>query len=122
MIQNSYLFRMPHILPLGVYLGFKFWMYYTWLVHVSQHVTFLHTTCILLATIPIWYCYLKMWLPDPGYINVPRSEKFETIISSFEGERYKSFNTENIFLLFKKVFSKIHKVKRRKLACIFMIK
>ena len=53
-------------MPVGVYLGFKVVTYYTVLVHVSPHVSSLHLACGLLATLPIWWCYLRCWLADPG--------------------------------------------------------
>ena len=78
--------RWPHVLPVGVYLGFKLWMYHTWLVHVAPHVSFLHTASILLSTIPIWYCYLKCWMSNPGVIRTSQNEKLKFILSVFEGE------------------------------------
>ena len=50
---------MPHIIPVGVYLGFKVWMYYIWMTQVAPLVSPLTTMAILLATVPIWVTYIK---------------------------------------------------------------
>ena len=75
---------MPHIIPVGVYLGFKVWMYYIWMTQVAPLVSPLNTVAILLATIPIWVTYIKTWRSDPGIIALPQSEKFSTLINIFE--------------------------------------
>ena len=77
---------MPHMVPVGIYLGFKIWMYYTWLIHVAPHVSSLHTMCIMAASAPIWYTYLKCWLSDPGVIQISTSEKFSTLVNIIEGK------------------------------------
>ena len=78
---------MPHVLPVGIYLGFKGWMYWLWLVHVSPHVSALTTCSILAATLPVWATYLRCWLGDPGVISAPRQDKLEGVRSMFEGKR-----------------------------------
>ena len=75
---------MPHIIPIGVYLGFKVWMYYIWMTQVAPLVSPLTTLAILLATIPIWVTYIKTWRSDPGIIAMPQHEKFSTLINIFE--------------------------------------
>ena len=77
---------MPHIVPVGIYLGFKIWMYYMWLMHVAPHVSSLHTICIIVASSPIWYTYLKCWFSDPGVIEISTSEKFSTLVNIIEGK------------------------------------
>ena len=69
---------MPHVVPVGIYLGFKGWMYWLWLVHVSPHVSPLHLACGLLATLPIWWCYLRCWLADPGTLTQPAANTIAT--------------------------------------------
>ena len=77
---------MPHIIPVGVYLGFKVWMYYLWLAHVAPLVSPLATTGILLSTVPVWLTYISTWSSDPGIISLPQSEKFSAFINIVESK------------------------------------
>ena len=76
--------RMPHIIPVGVYLGFKVWMYYIWMTHVAALVSPLTTVAILLATIPIWVTYIRTWRSDPGVISLLLNERFSAFINIFD--------------------------------------
>ena len=41
---------MPHIIPVGVYLGFKVWMYYIWMTKVAPLVSPLTTMALTPST------------------------------------------------------------------------
>ena len=71
--------------PVGVYLGMKLWMYHSWLVYISEYVSSTETLAILLSTVPIWYCYLKCWSSDPGYVKSHQAENMRRLVEEVEG-------------------------------------
>ena len=97
-------------MPVGVYLGFKVLTYHTVLVHVSPHVSPLHLACGLLATLPIWRCYLRCWLGDPGTLTQPaattataaqRLDMFAHLVegvTGWAGNRYTSTSISSVLL------------------------
>ena len=64
---------------MGLYLGGKLWMYWVWLHHVADYVSTLHTSLVLLATLPLWRMYLQLWLGDPGRLQVSLAHLYVTI-------------------------------------------
>merc|ERR1719483_502543 len=82
--------RLMNFTPVGIYLGFKLWMYYTWLNYVYVCVSFINTAAILTATTAIWYFYLKTWRSDPGTITSTHKDKLRTIIEMVEGDGLES--------------------------------
>ena len=70
--------------PVGVYLGFKLWMYHTWLVYISAYVSSAQTIAIIISTLPIWYCYLRCWTSDPGYVRSRQAENMRRLVEVLE--------------------------------------
>ena len=70
--------------PVGVYLGFKLWMYHTWLVYISAYVSSAQTIAIIISTLPIWYCYLRCWTSDPGYVTSRQAENMRRLVEVLE--------------------------------------
>ena len=64
---------------MGLYLGGKLWMYWVWLHHVADYVSTLHTSLVLLATLPLWRMYLQLWLGDPGRLQVNLTHLYFTV-------------------------------------------
>ena len=94
-------------MPVGVYLGFKVLTYHTVLVHVSPHVSPLHLACGLLATLPIWWCYLRCWLGDPGTLTQPAATTAQKLdmfahlvegVAGWAGNRYTSTSISSVLL------------------------
>ena len=73
--------------PVGIYLGFKVWMYHTWLVYIAPQVSNSQTIAVILFTVPIWYCYLKCWCQDPGFIMSGQAEKMRRVVELVEADQ-----------------------------------
>lgn len=58
--------RLMNFAPVGIYLGFKLWMYYTWLTYVSHYVSYANTVSSDMMDIFIsfvFFCFLIFLLP-----------------------------------------------------------
>ena len=70
--------------PVGIYLGMKMWMYHTWLVYIAPEVSSTQTLAIILFTVPVWYCYLRCWTSDPGYVTSRQAENMRRLVEVLE--------------------------------------
>ena len=70
--------------PVGIYLGMKMWMYHTWLVYIAPEVSSTQTLAIILFTVPVWYCYLRCWCLDPGFVKTGQAEKMRRLVELVE--------------------------------------
>ena len=76
--------------PVGIYLGMKMWMDLVWLVYIAPQVSSTQTIAIILFTVPVWYCYLKCWCLDPGFIKSGQAEKMRRVVELVEADKEQS--------------------------------
>ena len=73
------------LVPMGVYLGTKFWCYVTWLAYVAPEVPLFNTAIFLVTSFPLCYFFVKASYSDPGVLNTDTNQKMKTIIELAEG-------------------------------------
>uniref|UniRef100_A0A8C4Q4D6 Palmitoyltransferase n=1 Tax=Eptatretus burgeri TaxID=7764 RepID=A0A8C4Q4D6_EPTBU len=77
---------MHSALPLGIYLGTKFWMYITWFVWLWPGINSISIQLpFMLNTLGLLYNFGKSWKSDPGVIKASEEQKKKTIVELAEG-------------------------------------
>ena len=80
--------RFMNLLPLGIYFGTKFWIYYTWFTYVQMFVSPLTTVMFVLGGTALAYCFMKAWRSDPGIIRTSQDVKYRTLIELAENDGF----------------------------------
>ncbi|XP_078348223.1 palmitoyltransferase ZDHHC17-like isoform X2 [Oculina patagonica] len=73
------------LIPLGIYLATKVYMYTTWFLFFWPYV---NSPFMLISffvnTFGLYYCFYKSWKTDPGYLHATTAEQRKTIIELVE--------------------------------------
>ncbi|CAG7704209.1 unnamed protein product [Allacma fusca] len=80
--------RFMMIFPISVYFATKFWMYVTWFRYITPVVPLGQTVLLVGSSGLLWYNFLRVWLGDPGIINMSEDERYQTIIDLAEEDGF----------------------------------
>uniref|UniRef100_S4RHH1 Palmitoyltransferase n=1 Tax=Petromyzon marinus TaxID=7757 RepID=S4RHH1_PETMA len=75
---------MHSALPLGIYLGTKFWMYITWFGWLWPDILCFQQVPFLINTAALFYNFGKSWKSDPGVVKATEEQKKKTIVELAE--------------------------------------